>query len=90
MNGFISDMVCFYDPILKVRLVSLVLGERTPVSTRMSGPPGNIPERWTLCNAARQFKAAVTGLGNDTNKPSELIAKKIVERPNGTVADGEW
>lgn len=78
-----------------------VLGERTPVRVRMSGPPANIPENWMFCHTARQFRAAVAGLGNESGgasfpavqsgfNPEELRTRRIVERPDGAAAVGEW
>ncbi|KAI0031958.1 phosphoglycerate mutase-like protein [Vararia minispora EC-137] len=60
-------------------------GERTPVSTRMSGAPGNIPERWNMCREARRFRAAVAG------DPSArlLDVTRIVEQSSGQAAEGE-
>ena len=77
-------------------------GERTPVGVRMSGPPANIPENWMFCHTARQFRAAVAGLSIDPAADAtipaiqaaptaeELRARRIVERPNGAAAVGEW
>jgi hypothetical protein len=69
-------------------------GERTPVGVRLSLPPASIPEHWIMCKTARQFRAAVSGslptaevLTHDDNF---LQTRKLVERKDGTVEEGEW
>ncbi|TCD67802.1 hypothetical protein EIP91_011930 [Steccherinum ochraceum] len=69
-------------------------GERTPVGIRMSEPPASIPEHWMLCKNARRFKAAVTstmsvGGREFTGEDETLPVRKVVERVDGSVADGE-
>lgn len=79
------------------------IGERTPVGIRMAGPPANIPENWMFCHTARQFRAAVasaagSGEMSDASVPGslatraeeELRARRVVERPDGAAAVGEW
>ena len=44
--------------VTDVRVTGAV-GERTPVSTRMSNPPASIPAHWIECKTARAFHAAV-------------------------------
>lgn len=71
------------------------VGERTPVGVRMSDPPASIPEHWMLCKTARRFKAAVTstlsvGGREVTGDDETLPIKKVVERGDGSVVDGEW
>ncbi|TFK49423.1 phosphoglycerate mutase-like protein [Heliocybe sulcata] len=72
-------------------------GERTPVGVRMAAPPASIPEHWMLCKTARRFRAAVA---SSTLPPSvsmpvegrseeELQIRRIVERSDGTNAEGE-
>jgi len=69
----------------------LKIGERTPVGVRLAGPPANIPEHWMMCKTARRFKAAVTGYVNaNPDKGEVLQTRKVVERRDGRVADGEW
>ncbi|CAA7268373.1 unnamed protein product [Cyclocybe aegerita] len=78
-------------------------GERTPVGVRMTGPPANIPEHWIMCRTARRFRAAVSSflgfqhlphveqqLSQDNNNNEEtLYTRKVVERKDGSVGDGE-
>ncbi|THH31001.1 hypothetical protein EUX98_g3181 [Antrodiella citrinella] len=69
-------------------------GERTPVGIRMSDPPASIPEHWMLCKTARRFKAAVTSSWNAsgrefTGDDETLPVRKVVERADGRVVDGE-
>lgn len=72
-------------------------GERTPVGIRMAAPPASIPEHWMLCKTARRFRAAVA---SSTMPPAsvgpaegrseeELQIRRIVERSDGTNAEGE-
>ena len=79
----------------------VVIGERTPVGIRMAGPPANLPEHWMFCHTAREFRAAVDGVGSsdssvafppiqDELKAEELRIRRVVERPDGTAATGEW
>lgn len=68
-------------------------GERTPVGVRLAGPPANIPEHWTMCRTARRFRAALPGLLEDREalKHEEILhSRKVVERKDGTVIEGEW
>lgn len=60
------------------------LGERTPVSTRMTE---FIPERWLMCSQARRFNATV---GDTDNSTSALDITRVVERPDGRAVTGEW
>ncbi|KAH8101820.1 phosphoglycerate mutase-like protein [Cristinia sonorae] len=69
-------------------------GERTPVGIRMAEPPASIPEHWMLCKTARHFKAAVAssinvGGRSVTGDDETLNIRKVVERADGSVADGE-
>ncbi|EMD34786.1 hypothetical protein CERSUDRAFT_86207 [Gelatoporia subvermispora B] len=73
-------------------------GERTPVGVRMAAPPASIPEHWMFCNTARQFRAAVAGghgwFASDAsqlepNEDESLRTRRIVERRDGTPAQGE-
>ncbi|KAH8115945.1 phosphoglycerate mutase-like protein [Phellopilus nigrolimitatus] len=71
-------------------------GERTPVRVRMSDPPASISAHWNLCRTARQFRASVATFGDavlDSPRSSDgvdfLPVKKVVERPDGTAAEGE-
>ncbi|KAJ3543988.1 hypothetical protein NMY22_g2946 [Coprinellus aureogranulatus] len=68
-------------------------GERTPVGVRLAGPPANIPEHWTMCRIARRFKAVLPGLVQDRGDlpvhEEVLHARKVVERKDGTVVEGE-
>ena len=62
------------------------LGERTPVSIRMSEAPANIPSAWLLCKEGRKFEAAVANLtGSDT-----LRVERVVEKEDGSSESGEW
>ncbi|KAI0371258.1 phosphoglycerate mutase-like protein [Pilatotrama ljubarskyi] len=90
-------------PELELQQVHIYVrhGERTPVGIRMAGPPANIPEHWMFCNTARQFRAAVASAtaqeGVDMPFPAlqtgpaaeELLARRIVERRDGSAALGE-
>lgn len=67
----------------------LLTGERTPVRVRMSEPPASIPARWELCKAAQQFRAAVTSNLN-SSVVEDLPVRRVVEREDGSVVDGEW
>ncbi|CAL1708943.1 unnamed protein product [Somion occarium] len=75
-------------PDLQLEQVHIYIrhGERTPVGVRMSAPPASIPEHWSLCNTARRFRAVVAGLPHDD---MQLPIRKVVERPNGKVKEGE-
>lgn len=66
------------------------LGERTPVGVRMANPPASIPEHWPFCTTARQFRASVIGVPKGVNEDEQLPLRKVVERPDGTVVEGEW
>lgn len=66
--------------------VRTLQGERTPVGVRLSHAPASIPEHWVMCKTARQFHAAVT----NTTEDGFLRARKMVERADGTAAEGEW
>jgi acid phosphatase len=67
-------------------LLTFALGERTPVSNRMCDPPASLPKHWMLCNEGRAFRAAVADpLGRET-----LKVKRVVEREDGSIHDGEW
>lgn len=81
--------------------VSAKPGERTPVGVRMAGPPAIIPENWMFCNTARQFRAAVAGVGPEDSTVAfppvqaepgreELRIHRVVERADGTTAVGQW
>lgn len=67
----------------------------------MSAPPASIPEHWMMCKTGRQFRAAVAGEWRQTEagagivvaeeRPEEnLPIKRVVERADGTNAEGEW
>ncbi len=67
----------------------------------MAGPPANIPENWMFCNTARQFRAAVAGVGSEEGtavfpavqaepRTEELRIHRVVERADGTAAVGQW
>ncbi|KIY70843.1 phosphoglycerate mutase-like protein [Cylindrobasidium torrendii FP15055 ss-10] len=60
-------------------------GERTPVGVRLADAPANIPRNWQLCNRAREYVASVVGPGQQDEK---LKSRKLLERADGTVADG--
>ncbi|RDB30261.1 putative acid phosphatase SPBC4.06 [Hypsizygus marmoreus] len=64
-------------------------GERTPVGIRLSHPPASIPEHWMMCKTARQFHTAVSGLTAEGEQDGFLRTRKVVERADGTVAEGE-
>lgn len=76
------SLVTFYDnqnPIV-------FSGERTPVGARMTNPPASIPQHWMFCHEGRDFMAAVAShTGQDT-----LRVKRVVEREDGSVHDGQW
>jgi hypothetical protein len=64
----------------------LCVGERTPVSKRMSEAPANIPPVWLLCEEGRKFEAAVANLtGSGT-----LHVERVVEKEDGSLEPGEW
>ena len=57
----------------------------------MAEPPANIPEHWMFCNTARKLKASVASEGADAaTVPEELPMRRVVERPDGTAAVGQW
>lgn len=59
----------------------------------MNDPPASIPEHWHMCRTARNFRAAVSGLtGGSQAGPwdSSMPIRKVVERKDGTIAEGEW
>ncbi|KAF4581308.1 hypothetical protein EYR40_002896 [Pleurotus pulmonarius] len=63
-------------------------GERAPVGVRLADPPASIPSHWMLCTAARQFRAVLnTNTGALDGDPLPL--KRLVERKDGTSAEGE-
>ena len=78
-----------------------VTGERTPVGVRLEKPPASIPEHWKMCRMANRFSTISDALGVS---PEEIpMAKelghrvdesqsipKLVERIDGTIAEGEW
>ncbi|EJD54828.1 phosphoglycerate mutase-like protein [Auricularia subglabra TFB-10046 SS5] len=75
-------------------------GERTPVGTRMEAPPASIPPHWLMCKTARAFKASVHDSTDAqtvfkslaaAEHPGEKIlpVKRLVERNDGTVVEGE-
>lgn len=66
------------------------LGERTPVGVRMASPPASIPEHWSLCTTARRFRASVANTLSGPHDDEQLPLRKVVERPDGTVVEGEW
>ncbi|KAI0073642.1 phosphoglycerate mutase-like protein [Panus rudis PR-1116 ss-1] len=61
-------------------------GERTPVGVRMAAPPASIPEHWIMCKTARHFKAAIA---STENQEDLLPVRKVVERADGNVVEGE-
>ncbi|KAF9459750.1 phosphoglycerate mutase-like protein [Collybia nuda] len=61
-------------------------GERTPVGIRLTS---SIPQHWMMCKTARQFHATVSGMTEDGEKDSFLRTRKMVERIDGIVVDGE-
>lgn len=72
-------------------------GERTPVRVRMDDAPASIPAHWTLCRTARHFRSTVATFGDavqDAPRSADgvefLPVKRVVERADGTVQDGEW
>ncbi len=66
-----------------------MIGERTPVRIRMAESPASIPPSWSLCKTARRFQAAVaSNLSADNDET--LPVKKVVEKVDGNVAEGEW
>lgn len=77
-------------------------GERTPVGVRLTEAPASIPEHWIMCRTARRFRAAVSsalGVGpNHIPHLSEvereldetLLTRRVVERKDGTLGEGEW
>lgn len=52
---------------------------------RLADAPANIPRNWQLCNKAREYVASVVGPGQQEEK---LKSRKLLERADGTVADG--
>lgn len=63
-----------------------VLGERAPVGVRLNTGPANIPEHWMLCKSAHSFRNAVADLLPHDGTPF----RTVVERKDGTPADGQW
>lgn len=43
-----------------------------------------------MCKTARQFHATVSGMTEEGQKDGFLRTRKMVERIDGTVVDGEW
>lgn len=82
-------MVGIFSCLLLQELTLLGAGERAPVGVRLADPPASVPSHWMLCTAARQFRAAlnfnISALDSD---PMPL--KRLVERKDGTSAEGEW
>ncbi|KAL4254370.1 Histidine phosphatase superfamily protein [Abortiporus biennis] len=74
-------------------------GERTPVGVRLNTPPANVPEHWLMCKTARRFRAAVSSTLSPLDRPDpeeahynseeQLPIRKVVERPDGSVIEGE-
>ncbi|KAF8157020.1 histidine phosphatase superfamily [Crassisporium funariophilum] len=76
-------------------------GERTPVGVRLSGPPASIPEHWNMCKTARRFHASTPNVSGDQNQKiphvsgvdrnvhTNLPTRKVVERKDGTIAEGD-
>lgn len=56
---------------------------------RMSDPPASIPARWQLCKTARQFRAAVAST-LDPRVVENVPVRRVVEREDGSVVEGEW
>ena len=88
-------MFFFVNPF-SARALTL-LGERTPVKVRMADPPASIPAHWQLCRTARQFRASVATFGEAVQGSPRMAdgvdflpIKRVVERPDGTVSEGEW
>jgi hypothetical protein len=78
-------------------------GERTPVGVRLSNPPASIPEHWTMCRMANRFSKMSDTLGVPSESEEIPMTKvldhriggsqsipKLVERIDGTTAEGEW
>ncbi|KAK7683555.1 hypothetical protein QCA50_013390 [Cerrena zonata] len=78
-------------PDLKLEQVHIYVrhGERTPVGVRMASPPASIPEHWSLCTTARRFRASVANTLSGPHDDEQLPLRKVVERPDGTVVEGE-
>ncbi len=60
----------------------------------MADAPANIPAHWNMCKTAKRFKAAVA---ETTDMPktekgwhASLETRRLVERRDGTVVEGEW
>lgn len=70
------------------------VGERAPVGVRLADPPANIPPHWNMCKTARRFQAAVADMTDMPNTEKgwhgKLHTRKLVERKDGMVVDGEW
>ncbi|KAF8639115.1 hypothetical protein AX17_001730 [Amanita inopinata Kibby_2008] len=67
-------------------------GERAPVGIRLADPPASVPEHWVMCNAAREFRAAVSGVTSSSAKdnPIDMVqTRRAVERRNGVSVHGE-
>ena len=76
-------------------------GERTPVGVRLANPPASVPEHWTMCRMANRFSTISDMLGVSSEEipmTKELDHRvdesqsipKLVERIDGTTAEGEW
>lgn len=87
---YMFDMVRpFQTPQSTIFIICCILpGERTPVGVRMSGPPANIPEHWMMCNTPREFQAAASDYLGEV--PQAPHMRKVVERPDGSIVEGEW
>lgn len=70
-------------------MLTRIPGERTPVRVRMSEAPASIPARWQLCKTARQFRAAVAS-NMDPSNVQDIPVRRVVERADGSVVEGEW
>ncbi|KAF7975542.1 hypothetical protein HWV62_9379 [Athelia sp. TMB] len=64
-------------------------GERTPVGVRLNTGPAPVPEHWMLCNAAHAFRGAVADLLPPAAADEDAPFRKVVERKDGTPADGQ-
>jgi acid phosphatase len=82
-----SGMVSPSDASYRAEYPDTLLGERTPVGTRMSEPPARIPAFWNICRSARRFKAAVIG-SNNVSESVEIL--RLSERGDGHAKEGEW
>jgi acid phosphatase len=79
----------------------IVPGERTPVGVRLANPPASIPEHWTMCRMAYRFRTIPDMLGVsseglpitkalDHRVDESQNIPKLVERIDGTTAEGGW